>query len=73
MKPQQYSERVIDLDGWPVTIITYKLGDVFHSKIENNFTRGWTSRASASTREEAERQALDEARAELARTRRMPV
>ncbi len=73
MKPEQYSERGIDLDGWPVTIITYKLGDVFHSKIENNFTRGWTSRASASTRDEAERQALDQARAELARTRRMPV
>jgi hypothetical protein len=73
MKPEQYSERSDQIDGWSVTVITYKLGDTFHTKVENNYTRGWTSRASGATREESEKKAIDEARAELARTRRMPV
>jgi len=71
VKPEQYSERSIEIDGWPVTITTYKLVDVYHSKLENNFTRGWTTRATATTRGEAEKKAIDDARAELARTRRM--
>lgn len=73
MKPEHYSERVTEIEGWPVTIIQYKLGDVFHTKIENNFTHGWTSRATGPTRDEAERKAVELARTKLANTRRMTV
>jgi hypothetical protein len=73
MTPEEYLERTDEIDGWPVTIISYKLGDLYHAKVENNFTRGWTTRASASTRDEALQKAIDEARVELARTRRLPL
>jgi hypothetical protein len=67
VKPEEYLERTDEIDGWPVTIISYKLGDQYHAKVENNFTRGWT------TREQAQQRAIDEARVELARTRRLPL
>ena len=31
MKPEEYSRREIELAGWPISIETYKLGDVYHT------------------------------------------
>ena len=33
MKPEDYSRREQELAGWPVTIETYSLGDVYHCTI----------------------------------------
>ncbi len=73
MKPEQYSERRLEIEGWPVNLSTYKLGDMYYSKADNVSPGACLARATGLTREEAEELALDRARRLLARTRRQEV
>jgi hypothetical protein len=72
MKPEAYEEKQLEVEGWPLRLTSYKLGDVFHCQADNVSPGAWLARASASTREEAERKALEVARKRLSRTRRHP-
>ena len=72
MKPEDHSRRHMDLAGWPITIETYKLGDVYHCSISNVDPGARFARADGSTREEAEQRALEKAQRYLAQTRRFP-
>jgi hypothetical protein len=72
MKPEDHSRRQMDLAGWPITIETYKLGDVYHCSISNVDPGARIARADGSTREEAEQRALEKAQRYLAQTRRFP-
>jgi hypothetical protein len=73
MKPEDYSERQVDVEGWQVNLTTYKLGEVYHSKADNVSPGASLARTTGSTREEAEQKALERARQLLARTRRHEV
>ncbi len=73
MKPEDYSERQVDVDGWSVNLTTYKLGEVYHSKADNVSPGASLARTTGTTREEAEQKALDRARQLLSRTRRHEV
>jgi len=73
MKPEDYSRRQEELAGWPVTIETYKLGEVYHCTIANVDPGARFARADGASREEAERQAIEKATRYLAQTRRFPV
>ncbi len=73
MKPQDYSERKVEVQGWPVNLTSYKLGKVFHAKADNVSPGAALARTTGATREEAEQKALDKAHELLARTRRMAV
>jgi hypothetical protein len=70
MKPEDYSERQVDTDGWQVNLTTYKLGEVYHSKADNVSPGASLARTTGATREEAEQKALERARQLLSRTRR---
>jgi len=70
MKPEDYSRRQQEVAGWPVTIETYKLGDVYHCTIANVDPGARIARADGSTKDEAETGALDKAARYLAQTRR---
>ena len=35
MKPENYSERKVDVDGWEVNLTTYQLGNKWHTKADN--------------------------------------
>jgi hypothetical protein len=72
MKPEEYSRRQEDLAGWPVSIETYKLGDVYHCTIANVDPGARFARADGSTREEAEALAIEKAQRYLAQTRKFP-
>ena len=72
MKPEDHSRREMDLAGWPITIETYKLGDVYHCSIANVDPGARFARADGSTRQEAEQRALEKAQRYLAQTRRFP-
>jgi hypothetical protein len=72
MKPEDYSRRQVVLAGWPITVETYKLGDVYHCSISNVDPGARIARADGSTREEAEQRALEKAQRYLAQTRRIP-
>ncbi len=73
MKPQDYVERKIEIEGWPVNLTSYQLGDLFYCKIDNVSPGAWLARTTAPTREEAEQKALERAKQLLARTRRQAV
>jgi hypothetical protein len=73
MKPEDYSRRQEELAGWPVTIETYKLGEVYHCTIANVDPGARFARADGASREEAESRAIEKATRYLAQTRRFPV
>jgi len=70
MKPEQFSERQVDVDGWQVNLTTYKLGEKWHTKADNVSPGAALARIVADTREDAEARALARAKELLARTQR---
>ena len=62
-KPEDYSERKTQLAGWPVNIITYKLGTVYHTTIDNTDPGAWVVKAQGVSKQDAESKALKEAEA----------
>ncbi|MDE2572791.1 MAG: hypothetical protein KGM44_09765 [bacterium] len=73
MKPDAYSERTVDVDGWRVNLSSYKMGELFHCKADNVSPGAWLARTTGTTREEAEASALERARRLLSHTRRQPL
>ena len=73
MKPENYSERKVDIDGWEVNLTTYQLGNKWHTKADNVSPGAALARIIADTREDAEARALGRARELLARTKRNAV
>jgi hypothetical protein len=70
MKPEHYSERKVDVDGWEVNLTTYQLGDKWHTKADNVSPGAALARIIADTREDAESRALERAKHLLSRTKR---
>ena len=73
MKPEEYAERQMELSGWPVHVVTYRLGKIYYCKVDNVSPGAQVARASAESREEAEKQALSKASERLAATRKQKV
>ncbi len=71
-KPEDFSRRQIELAGWPVSIETYKLGDVYHCTIYSVDPGARFARADGPTSTAAEEQAIEKATRYLAQTRRFP-
>jgi hypothetical protein len=69
MKVEEFQERKLDIGGWPVNLTSYRLGEVFHSKADNVSPGAALARTTGSTREEAEKKAIERAGQLLARTR----
>lgn len=72
MRPEEYSERKTDINGWPVRVTSYRLGNQFIATADNVSPGANLARHKGATREEAESQVLERAREMLARTRRQP-
>ena len=73
VKLEDYSRREEELSGWPITIETYKLGDIYYCTISNVDPGARISRAEGSTRAEAESGAKETAARYLQRTRKFPI
>jgi hypothetical protein len=73
MKPENYSERHVDVDGWEVHLTTYQLGDKFHCTADNVSPGANLARVEADSREDAEKKALARAKELLSRTKRREV
>ena len=73
MKVEDFAERKIEIDGWPVNLASYKIGDTFHCRADNVSPGAGLARTTGATREEAEEKALARARELLSRTHRHPV
>ena len=73
MKVENFSERKVEIDGWPVNLTSYKIGDVFHSKADNVSPGAALARTTGATQKEADDKALARAKEMLSRTRRHEV
>lgn len=72
MKAEEYSERTDTIDGWPIHIVTYRIGQTYYCTVDNVDPGARFARAEAATRADAERTALEKAKRYLAQTRKFP-
>jgi hypothetical protein len=73
MNVANYQERKIEIDGWPVNLSSYQVGEVFHCKADNVSPGACLARTKGASREEAEEKAISRAKELLSRTRRVEV
>ncbi len=73
MKAEEYSERRLEVAGWPVNLSSFRLGEQWHSKADNVSPGASLVRTVGATREEAEQLALKRAEELLGRTKRHAV
>ena len=73
MKAEEYSERELEVAGWPVRLTSYRLGAEWRSKADNVSPGAALARTTGLTRQEAEEKALARARELLGGTRRRAV
>ena len=69
MKAAKYSKRQEQVGRWKVNIVSYKLGDQYYCTVDNVEPGATLARGQGSTREEAEKKALERAKELLAKTR----
>ena len=67
---EDYSERTTPLAGWMVTIVTYRLGAVYHTTIDNTDPGAWVVKAQGATKQDAEGKALKDAEAVLEKVKK---
>ena len=72
-KTQQYQEREIELNGWPVRLTSYRVGERYVCQADNVSPGACLARFSASNAEEAEANAISKARHVLGKTKRHDV
>ena len=64
-KPEEYTERKMQIAGWTVSIVTYKLGTTYYTTIDNTDPGAWVVKAQGTSKQEAEAKAVKEAEALL--------
>jgi len=69
MNIEGYSRRQEQVGRWKVNIVSYKLGDQYYCTVDNVEPGATLARGQGSTREEAEKKALERAKELLAKTR----
>jgi hypothetical protein len=73
MNVEEHRERRLEIEGWPVNLTSYRIGEVFHCTADNVSPGATLARTTAATREEAEAAAIARAREKLAATKRHAV
>jgi hypothetical protein len=73
MKVEHFAERKLEIDGWPVNLTTYQIGQTYHCKADNVSPGAGIARTTGATREEAEQKAIARAKEHLSRTKRHKV
>jgi hypothetical protein len=70
---QNYHERQIEIDGWPVRLTSYQVGGKYVCQADNVSPGACLARISAETPEEAESQVISKARHLLGKTQRREI
>ncbi len=68
-----FSERELEIDGWPVRLTHYRVDQKFICQADNVSPGACLARFSAASREDAEFQAISKARHLLAKTKRREI
>jgi hypothetical protein len=69
LKPEDYRARKETVGGWELNVVSYKLGEKYLCTVDNVSPGATLARAEGARREEAEKKALEKARAMVERTR----
>jgi hypothetical protein len=72
LRSEEFRETKQELDGWPINIVSYRIGSTYYCSIDNVSPGARFARAQGPTREAAESTALEKAARYLKQTRRMP-
>jgi hypothetical protein len=72
LRSEEFRETRQELGGWPINVVSYRIGDRYYCSIDNVEPGARFARAEGSTREEAESIALEKAGRYLKQTRRHP-
>jgi hypothetical protein len=70
---EQFKEYQIDIEGWPVRLTSYRVGEKYVCQADNVSPGACLARFSAATLEEAEAQAISKAKHLLGKTRRRDI
>lgn len=73
MKSEHFKERQIEIDGWPVKLTSYRLGEKYICQADNVSPGACLARFKAVSPEEAEAQAISKAKHLLGKTRRRQI
>jgi len=73
MRVEEYAERRVELEGWPVNVTSWRLGETWHAKADNVSPGATLARIAAPSRQEAEEKAIARAQELLSRTHRRAV
>ena len=73
MKAENYTERRDTIDGWPINIVTYRIGGKYYCTIDNVDPGARFARAEGPERESVEQTALEKAKRYLGQTRKFPI
>ncbi len=73
VKVEEHAERKLDIDGWPVNLTSYRIGEIFHCKADNVSPGAALARTTGASRQEAEDKAIARAKELLGRTKRREV
>jgi hypothetical protein len=73
MNVENYAERQIEIDGWPVNLTSYQIGETFHCKADNVSPGAVLARTTGAAQQEAEDKAIARAKELLGRTKRRAV
>jgi hypothetical protein len=72
LRSEEFRETKQELDGWPINIVSYRIGSTYYCSIDNVSPGARFARAQGPTREAAESTAHEKAARYLKQTRRMP-
>ena len=70
LRSEDYQRRTDTLAGWPVKIVSYRIGATHYSHIDNVSPGATIARANAASREAAEEEAIAKAAGRLEKTQR---
>ena len=73
MNSENFKERQIEIDGWPVRLTSYRVGEKYICQADNVSPGACLARFKAETPGEAEAQAISKAKHLLGKTRRREI
>jgi len=71
MRAKDWVTEEIDLEGYPVRVITYRIGDSFVTEVESTSSGAVIARSAGKTQEAVQRETLETATRRLLRARRI--
>ena len=73
MNSEHFQERQVEIEGWPVKLTSYRVGEKYVCQADNVSPGACLARFTSSTLEEAEAQAISKAKHLLSKTRRREI